>query len=344
MRCLVSYGQPANPKRQKTVTFDESPGRDQRTASPHRRPETLSEDDELEDDGSDFENVSDLGFSKPGYSWTSSSRPIDYEASEGTLQNRLVLALEENRSVPSRKDFIPKEQLELLINEKSVTDELRRVKRAFRNWPRRFLEWFKKGGRTIEEEANIICNGYPQGWGADSSQATADSPGLEKQDRAGASGCLRKIFAILLLINRPVTIKKFIDEGLCDADLPLEKRKGKKMSSSVALSPRGGSGEVRCVTKWKRQSLDSFVESQWQVLSPFLYRDEWGKILHYDFKEPVILPFTEYKSRSSGGHGEVFSAKIHPEHHNFPCAQVSPLGTRILPSFRSGHCHGKRQR
>ncbi|KAK3380590.1 kinase-like domain-containing protein [Lasiosphaeria ovina] len=211
----------------------------------------------------------------------------------------------------NNKHFIPNQQLNLIIDNKTVSEELTRIERAFRNRPKRWLRWIRKGYRT-------------------------PSSGTEMQNRAGASGCLRKIFAILLLINRHATIKKFIDEGLCDAHLPLTitaKKDPIFRTPVMALHRRDGT-EVRCMRFWRRRSVESFVNWQWSVLSPILKLDHGGKLLHYSFDDNVILPFTSYEFRINSGHAEIFYASIHPEHHD--CHPEGSSATRCFAVKKIG--------
>ena len=247
------------------------------------------------------------------------SRPFkSNEVPEGILQQQICDALENNHSARSKNHFIPWGKLEELCTRSAVIDELGRWKWALRDFPERFVRWFLgiAGGKTVEEQAEIICNGYPEtpDPNNDNHGKPLITPTTRGQVDASGDKCLRKIFAILLLIDRPVTIKNFIDEEVCDDDLPFSR--GGNSKSGVSFLRRRG-GEVKCLKNWSRSTVANFLKYQWAVLSPFFHSRLGPEVLHYRLQEEVILPFTECESAKMGGHGEVFRVKIHRDHHSF---------------------------
>jgi hypothetical protein len=310
-------------KRQRTVTFN--------VAEPIRRSSSISENGRpvLE---TELDVITDLGdnvyyeFSKLEQSWTDSSRPISYDGSDGPLPGRLYSAIEDTCHAvndSTKTGFVPKEQLVRIMSEESIVNELEKIERSFR---KRIQFWKStRSRRTIEEEAEIICNGF---------FVNSSSSGTRSQD-GQTSKCFRKILAILLLIERPGTIRKFIEEGLCDANLPLIKVPDAKKIKAFSLCRKSGATHcsLKCLRGWKRQTLVQFEQWQWTMLAPFLYRGEKDKVMHYTLPGEVILPFTYREHICSGAHGDIFKVKIHPEHHNFNNDQVSPFATYLPRSW-----------
>lgn len=126
-----------------------------------------------------------------------------------------------------------------------------------------------------------------------------------------------KIFAILVLIGRPARIKLFIDEDICDADLPLIKKlaEGRFRELCRKSAPEV---QLRCFEGWDHLSMKEFEAYQWKLLAPSFERGSRRHIHHYAFDSKVILPFTYYSQRSeSGTFGQVSKVKIHPDYHKF---------------------------
>lgn len=88
--------------------------------------------------------------------------------------------------------------------------------------------WRKDDGiprvtRPIPETAQIVCQGFHTTATVTASLANTP-PGLSHGGRSTqpllGAACLRRIFATLLLIEWPEVVQCFIDDGLCDNDLP----------------------------------------------------------------------------------------------------------------------------
>ncbi|KAK0713436.1 kinase-like domain-containing protein [Lasiosphaeria miniovina] len=131
----------------------------------------------------------------------------------------------------------------------------------------------------------------------------------------------RRIFAILVLIDKAPAIHQFIREGVNDSDLPLVRSGTEKdMRRSRALDK-----ELKCFgSGWTGIQIRNFVEYQWTTLAPFFSKSEERKeVRHYPLQDRVILPFSPNKKQGEvneellGGGGRVFKTGIHPDHHNF---------------------------
>lgn len=111
-----------------------------------------------------------------------------------------------------------------------------------------------------------------------------------------------KLFAILILIDEYVTIARFIEQGIWDSELP--------MNRNQLLQCSGLRGN----------SVDSFMWYQRVVDVP-----TWRFSVHDIRKERYhwhrVLPFQEKTKLSSGGQGVVWKVKIHRDHFD-PFTQV----------------------
>ncbi|KAF4625921.1 hypothetical protein G7Y89_g12242 [Cudoniella acicularis] len=223
------------------------------------------------------------------------SRPTPYDGSGGRLQKQLhdiVLSTRLAAEVPEKAGFVPRQQLLTIMNEVSVAKELSKIERSFR---KRLQFWRSiSSPNTIQRKAEIICARH-------SLEMTLTD------NRELVIKSFRKVFAILLLIERPGTIGRFIDEEVYDVDLPLRKVPRKKNSKAFSLCRRDGSdSSLKCFEGWNRATLERFERSQWRVMAPFFSGGEKKKVKHYTLEPDEILPFTYRECASTGAHGEVF--------------------------------------
>ncbi|KAH0426457.1 FAD binding domain protein [Colletotrichum camelliae] len=145
--------------------------------------------------------------------------------------------------------------------------------------------------------------------------SASGSPSVTEQ-RAPGSG----IFAVLLLIEKPQEIEKFLLAGLSDEDLPFQFPI--KDGVRTIKTKRDESVEhVFC--KWAYLEIENFSKHQWTVLSPFFRKPDNGNpdnVYHYDLQPEMILPFqssTEGPNTDSGSYGTVFKVRMHPAHCDF---------------------------
>jgi hypothetical protein len=124
----------------------------------------------------------------------------------------------------------------------------------------------------------------------------------------------------------PGEIRKFIENGVCDADLPLMSSDESNNANKFSLSRRIAPGvSLKCFEGWNNTNMKQFERHQWKLVVPFFSRGEDDTTRHWIFQDKVILPFTHQKHAHSGAHGEVLKVKIHPEHHDFNRNKVSLL-------------------
>ncbi|KXX83293.1 Serine/threonine-protein kinase H2 [Madurella mycetomatis] len=119
-------------------------------------------------------------------------------------------------------------------------------------------------------------------------------------DEKSTSTSRRKIFALLVLIDKISAVEAFIDCGLYDCDLPfiLKRRNGRPLMVSSSDRLRESEGESKlslCFKGWRVHDMEAFYERQWQFLAPFLSLATQGdpEARHYQFLDSIILPFVE---------------------------------------------------
>jgi len=222
---------------------------------------------------------------------------------DGTLNEQLSAKLE---GANEKDKFIPAKDLESLLCESRVTLELMEFSEQSNS---SFWKTVRTYG-NVRDVAKWICQGG-----------------------GNPRRCLRKIFATLVLIGHPSAIEGLISERLCDEDLPLERRRDPDFRRWCLYRKNGL--KVDCSANWEPKMVVSFAEWQWKVFVPVFSHAEDG--LNYgQFQEKAILPFTSVKLIKSGGHGDIYDVKIHPQHHNFP-AQVRPSLIFKLYPHEMGH-------
>ncbi|RSL50760.1 hypothetical protein CEP53_008699 [Fusarium sp. AF-6] len=111
----------------------------------------------------------------------------------------------------------------------------------------------------------------------------------------------KKIFAILVLIEKVGCIVDFLREGINDIDLPFSQRRNLMSIQRFKIYPREGSEPLKASAKWTRLQKKLFLEWQWVILAPFFSREKDGKELlhpikygrHGDIKPENILWFND---------------------------------------------------
>jgi hypothetical protein len=119
----------------------------------------------------------------------------------------------------------------------------------------------------------------------------------------------RKIFAILVIIGKPVAIKDLLAEGIADTHLPLSRDNGGE--ANVLVSKDGA--KFKSFSTWKTEATKltkDFLEKQWLVQAPVL--DITGT--HIILNQMCPLPFTEMEPIGAGEYSNVYQAVLHPSH------------------------------
>lgn len=196
---------------------------------------------------------------------------------QSSMSHQLQTAL--CRSVGGdQRGFIPLDKLHSIISEDAVRRELS-------------MSFIAASTRTRHEKAALICDKF------------------------------RRVFAVLVQVGRVVSINLFIEEGVDDSTLPLVLVSG--LVGGPKLRPkRKQQSSNRCFEGWPQPLIKVFEELQWMVLAPSFVVDtstaDSGLRL-YSFDDRAILPWIEddQTNMHSGGFGDVWRVKIHPEHHHF---------------------------
>ncbi|KAH0432247.1 tol-like protein [Colletotrichum camelliae] len=236
------------------------------------------------------------------------SFPVDDDDFENTLADRIFEASREN--LRDRRDFLPQSQLDRLIHKGSVASELR-------------ISLPSLTEDQIDTYANLVCHGTTQVPGENTPENLINS--------------YQKVFAILALINKVDCIEKFLDENVCDADLPLQKHiktsgTRRRFSLRRKKDPRH---QLRCFRSWDQITLRNFEQYQWAMIPPFFTKGERKNVKHYVLDPSTVLPFTFTKDTNNkskakvhrGGYSLVYQADIHPDHHDFNNSMNSEANT-----------------
>ncbi|EPE29866.1 Protein kinase-like (PK-like) [Glarea lozoyensis ATCC 20868] len=121
----------------------------------------------------------------------------------------------------------------------------------------------------------------------------------------------RRIFAILVIIERPKEIPHFITHGISDKCLPYIKPLQNNSSSRDGVSARSKLNIL--LQSWHPRDAEVFNQVQWTVLAP-VFTPSYA---HYTFLPEVILPFRKTGTDMRGGFSEVWKITIHPAHQTF---------------------------
>jgi len=114
----------------------------------------------------------------------------------------------------------------------------------------------------------------------------------------------KRIFAILLYIKEPWSIKKLLNDGFTDRDLPFVKNRNGLCfahdTKKIFIPPED----------WEDQTLDDFLIKQWIVLAPIFSIS--GK--HLILNRLCPLPFSEEDEGNHSGSNVVYKIEVHRSH------------------------------
>jgi len=114
----------------------------------------------------------------------------------------------------------------------------------------------------------------------------------------------KKTIAVLLLIQRPISILKFLERDMLqdlDSRLPLTV------------------DELGQILEDDRDA-EEFYQTQWSVLAPILQKNRSHRI----FEENTPLPYVKSEPVAKGGYGNIFKVTILPAHQQL--VNVDPDG------------------
>lgn len=202
-------------------------------------------------------------------------------------------------------------------------------------------QWFLPSNelcRLIQPETVRQCLRAENITNSESTQAIVDyicGTGGNAVERQGA----RRLFCILLLMEKPRYILEFYGESLFDRDLPLERE---RIDQHLFRLVKRGGLQLSCFRSWDQAYLRSFDECQWWTLAPFLTDDPEqhnSPLLKYHLDERTILPWNhcDFLIRSPTGTSEVRKIQIHPSHHKFSsvrkCSQDTILSLMLTDAM-----------
>jgi hypothetical protein len=150
----------------------------------------------------------------------------------------------------------------------------------------------------------------------------------------------RRLFAILVLAERPSDIFSFIDEGIGDTDLPFVKEPpGACNDYKLCIQKHGDcptrrtecTCEIRAMLKWSCPAASKLYTLQWQFLAPVFQKDP-GTVPKYYFHDSIVLPFENNEQehrKESGGFGDVWPVRIHGAHQKLLDATNPTAGIHL---------------
>lgn len=257
-----------------------------------------------------------------------STSPQGAGLSASDLRKRLHRAID--RSSECKDKFLPDSELEILINEENVFSALMssgslELLISDQQRQRRNPLGDLLGGRISAKHRKRLQD-YP-----DDIRELARrivSPVSQSQPQAPGQlgpcgrGGYRKIFAILVLINKIGHIRRFVDDNeVCDDDLPLTTTcKGRGKTSPKLAIPSADQGRdhepLECARRLGRFAVEDFVKRQ-KWMSVASLKGDHSVVPYFEFQSHEILPWTS-KNEVYLGHHHVFRVRIHKDHHHFP--------------------------
>lgn len=230
----------------------------------------------------------------------------NYDGAQVPLQNQILRVLRKIPGHEEKKGFLPQKELAALMTEAHVKQELHQC-------------FEDLDSTTIAQFARKIC-GTTAGQGEHVSS-------------------FKKIFAILVLCEKPNAIPKFLEEDISDSDLPLLKTtpSGTSSPNIYHLARRGQQDTLKCFHGWSHTAVWRFEEWQWSTIAPFFHRGGKKYVPHLELQDQVALPFeqdsrfpdktrTYQRLEFEGGFSNVFKVRIHPDHHDLSEPGVSCMG------------------
>ena len=231
--------------------------------------------------------------------------------------------------------FVPLGQLQRLVSTDAVEHQLEKLERSLLKRMKNLMRPAPTRDELQAEARRICGKGDQSSLDFYNKRNSEVNPPLQLPSEKR----YQKIMAILLLINRPSKIRLFVEEGVCDADLPLAwvQTAGHPDESWALRRRKHRDSHLQCFKHWTQTQLDEFERTQWAVHVPFFARrlDDPRKVQHYELPDKVIIPcISDSEYHAQGGSGKVCKYEIHPEHHNFSQFTVSPT---LNPTLLSAH-------
>lgn len=232
-----------------------------------------------------------------------SYRPIA-RGSPTNLVNRLSQAMQQS-AFRETKSFIPTGELETLICRSAIRKELSTGRKGS-TWTR---------AANLKKRYTLAFEICP--WHV---LKSTDRPKVTKRLKLKRPE-FKKIFAILVLMNRVSEITKFITHAVTDEKLPLVRSSEGNRESLVSQSEPGTA--LGCFENWDTVGLDLFDDYQWRVLAPVFSRLNDEEAHHMNFDVAQVLPFCKWTCYARGGSACIYMAEIHAQHNKLEGNPVS---------------------
>lgn len=136
----------------------------------------------------------------------------------------------------------------------------------------------------------------------------------------------RRLYGILVAMGRTSHMQMFVQERLCDDDLPLRQSTSDtrhfttQSQRDTAEPPQTNSVKATENTtlfrEWERNDIYLFYTYQQMFFVPF-FQFRHINLCYYPLDHNVTLPWQEYEHKTNGGEGIVHKVQIHPSHHNY---------------------------
>lgn len=131
----------------------------------------------------------------------------------------------------------------------------------------------------------------------------------------------RRIFAILVLIERVEMLPTFVEAGIRDRHLPFlwVSSSGRTLlHSESSMCPFGTESLPAKLFRGNLTTTRNFYRVQWQTLAPVISQSKKDGAKLYHLNKDVILPWLWIgPDVGGGGYGIVQGVEIHPDHHSF---------------------------
>lgn len=247
---------------------------------------------------------------------------LSEEASNQSLDVRILGTLQTIPGHGEKKGFFPEKTLVNLIDQESIREQLEQCSMDL-------------SPRVIERWSQRIC-------------------GLGKEHLS-----FKKVFTLLVLMDKAADIPLFLEESVSDDKLPLQRLPRKEENIfDLAFKPNTMDCKVsplQCFRGWKPAAIRNFEEWQWSTSAAFFPRGQYKDVPHFNFEDERPLPFTkdsrfnwgpaQERLEYDGGFSSVFKVQIHPEHHdlhgfhdNSPLSAFKDTGKQCLSGSDSS-CH-----
>jgi hypothetical protein len=279
--------------------------------------------------------VSDLGYQL----YSSQARELrssQIDRSPGDLYRKLDDAMHEVPGLHGER-FCPITEIRRLVNVDSVAEELERsltprIQPRSREQSSSSKSTFLRVPYPAEIRRTAVLEGL-RDWAKGTIPHNREKIarkicGLNtgKTPRAGDDNTpsFQRIFAALVLLEKPLKIRRFLKERVSDRDLPLIAR---EIDGSYRFFRRKDDQKhLTCFRGWRQKVKIRFEIMQWRVMAPYFVRGHGKRpVRHFTLHQKVILPFTSRMRIGNGASGDIFKVAIHEGHHDFDLPKVSFL-------------------